>query len=127
MPIDFEELSGRIIEAALDVHKELGPGFVEPIYEKALHVALKTRNIAFDDQKLVSIEYRGEVVGVHRLDLVVEDQIMIELKAVRALEDIHFAQVRSYLKATGLSVGLRLNFSTPTLTIKRVVLRSDPE
>jgi GxxExxY protein len=119
---EFELLSGKIIEAALEVHKALGPGFLESIYQKALEVALTHRNISWDDQREVTIFFEGEQIGCHRLDLIVEEQIVVELKAVRALEDIHFAQLRSYLKATGLHVGLLLNFNAPTLVIKRVVV-----
>jgi GxxExxY protein len=119
---EFEVLSGRIIEAALEVHKALGPGFLESIYQKALEVALSHRNIQWDRQREVLIHFEGEEIGSHRLDLIVEEQIIVELKAVKALEDIHFAQLRSYLKATRLHIGLLLNFNSPTLVIKRVVL-----
>ena len=122
MAHEFEPFSGRIIEAALEVHKALGPGFLECIYEKALQVALTHRDIRWDDQRVVAVYFEGEEVGSHRLDLIVEEQIIVELKAVKALEDIHYAQLRSYLKATRLHVGLLLNFNAPTLVIKRVVL-----
>jgi GxxExxY protein len=117
----FEDLSRRIIGAALEVHRELGPGFLESIYEEALKVDLSEHDLSFEFQKEIKIEYLGVLVGVHRLDLVVENQIIIELKAVKELTDVHFAQLRSYLKATGLKVGLLLNFSKPTLEIRRVV------
>jgi GxxExxY protein len=104
MPHQFEALSGRIIEAAISVHRELGPGFLESVYESAMKVALRNRGIAYEPQRLVTIIFEGEEVGVHRLDLVVEHEIVVELKAVRALEDIHFAQVKSYLKATKLGI-----------------------
>ena len=119
---DFEPLSGRIIEAAIQVHKELGPGFLESIYESALKVALRHCGIVYEAQKEVAIIFEGEEVGVHRLDLLVDGEIVVELKAIKALEDIHFAQVRSYLKATSLRVGLLMNFHTPALVIKRIVL-----
>jgi GxxExxY protein len=119
---DFEALSGKIIEAAISVHKELGPGFLESIYESALKVALRHHGIVYDSQKEVTVMFEGEEVGVHRLDLLVEGQIVVELKAIKALEDIHFAQVKSYLKATGLHVGLLMNFYSPTLVVKRIVL-----
>jgi len=122
MGYDFEALSGKIIEAAISVHKELGPGFLESIYDSALKVALRHRGIIYDAQKEVAIIFEGEEVGVHRLDLLVEEQIVVELKAITALEDIHFAQVKSYLKATGLRVGLLMNFNSPTLVVKRIVL-----
>ncbi|MBW2661979.1 MAG: GxxExxY protein [Deltaproteobacteria bacterium] len=117
----FEVLSKRIIGAAIKVHKFLGPGFLESIYEAALMVEFSEQNIAHESQKEIKIEYAGIEVGTHRLDLLVEKQIIVELKAVKELADIHFAQLRSYLKATGLKTGLLINFSKPTLEIKRVV------
>jgi GxxExxY protein len=117
----FDDLSRRVIGAAIEVHRELGPGFLESIYEEALKIEFSEHHINYDHQKEIKIEYLGEVVGVHRMDLVVEDKIIVELKAVKDLIDIHFAQLKSYLKATGLKVGLLLNFSKPTLEIKRVV------
>jgi GxxExxY protein len=117
----FEELSKKVIGAAIAVHKELGPGFLESIYEEALKVELNNNGVSSFSQKEIRIEYSGVVVGIHRLDLVVENQIIVELKAVKELADIHFAQVRSYLKATGLKIGLLLNFSKPTLEIRRIV------
>lgn len=119
---EFEALSSRILDAAIDVHRQLGPGFLESIYENAMKVALRKRGISFEFQKEVFVFYDGQEVGVHRLDLIVEGEIVVELKAIKALEDVHFAQVRSYLKATGLHVGLLLNFNAPTLIIKRIVL-----
>ena len=118
---EFEELSKRIIGAAIEVHRELGPGFLESIYEQALKVAFTEHNFHFESQKEIKIKYLGVEVGQHRLDLLVENQIIIEIKAVKELIDIHFAQLRSYLKATGLKTGLLLNFAKPTLEIKRVV------
>lgn len=117
----FEDLSNRIIGAAIQVHRELGPGFLESIYESALKVELSEHGFLFDCQKEIKIEYLGVEVGIHRLDLLVEKQVVVELKAVAELSDIHLAQLRSYLKATGVNVGLLLNFSKPTLEIKRVV------
>jgi GxxExxY protein len=102
----FDPLSGRIIEAAIAVHRELGPGFLESIYENAMKTALQHRGIGHESQKEVAVVFEGEEAGVHRLDLVVESEMVVELKAVKSLEDIHFAQVKSYLKATGLHVGL---------------------
>jgi len=117
----FEELSNQVIGAAIRVHKRLGPGFLESIYEQALKVELSESGLGFDSQKETKIEYSGVEVGMHRLDLVVEEEIIVELKAVKELADINFAQLRSYLKATGMKVGLLLNFSKPTLEVRRVV------
>ena len=117
----FEELSNQLIGAAIQVHKELGPGFLEGIYEQAMKVELSESGLGFDSQKEIKVQYSGVEVGVHRLDLIVEEEIIVELKAVKELADIHFAQLRSYLKATGIKVGLLLNFSKPTLEVRRVV------
>ena len=116
-----EELTGRIIACAIEVHKALGPGFLETIYEAAIVVELKHAGIKVDSQKPLRIFYREVLVGEHRLDLLLEDKIVVELKAISELEDIHFAIVRSYLKATGLEHGLLLNFATMPLTVKRVI------
>ena len=119
---ELEELSGRMLEAAIAVHRSLGPGFLESVYQRAMEVALRNRSIPFETQKEIRIVFEKVDVGLHRIDLIVGDAIVLELKAVKSLEDIHFAQVRSYLKATGLRVGLLLNFNSPTLVIKRIVL-----
>jgi len=117
----FEELSKKIIGAAIEVHRELGPGFLESIYEEALKIELAEYGLKVESQKEVAIEYLGVTVGLHRLDLVVEGQVIVEMKAVKELTDVHLAQLRSYLKASGLRVGLLLNFSKPKLEIRRVV------
>jgi GxxExxY protein len=116
-----EELTGRIIACAIDVHKALGPGFLESIYEAAMLVELKRAGLKVESQKPLPIYYREVLVGEHRLDLLVEGKIVVELKAISELEDIHFAIVRSYLKAAGLEHGLLLNFATMPLTVKRVI------
>ena len=116
-----EEFTGRIIACAIEVHKALGPGFLESIYEAALMVELRHAGLRVEQQKPLPIYYRKVLVGEHRLDLLVEDLIIVELKAISALEDIHFAVVRSYLKAIGLEHGLLLNFATMPLTVKRVI------
>ncbi len=114
-------MSNQIIGAVIKVHKELGPGFLESIYEEALKVELSKNELDFASQMEVQIEYLGVAVGLHRLDLLVQKEVIVELKAVKELADIHFAQLRSYLKATGMNVGLLLNFSKPTLEVRRVV------
>ena len=114
------EITASIIAAAIAVHRELGPGFLETIYEQALAVEFALRGIAFIRQKSIPLFYRDHQIGEHRLDFLVEDKIIVELKAIEALENVHFAIVRSYLKASGLADGLILNFSTMPLTVKRV-------
>lgn len=115
-----KELSGRVIEAAIAVHASLGPGFIESVYESALAVELEARGIAFERQKIIRVQHRGVHVGEHRLDLLVEGCLLVELKAVKDLEDIFFAIGRSQMKAAGIRDGLILNFSTMPLMIKRI-------
>jgi GxxExxY protein len=110
----------RVIAAAIRVHKELGPGFLELMYEEALAIELAAAGIAFERQKLLPIFYREHLIGEHRLDFLVEGKIIVELKAISALEDVHYAIVRSYLKAANLQDALLLNFASTRLTIKRV-------
>ncbi len=115
-----ELLISRAIGAAIRVHTELGPGFLESLYEEALAVELRALGIAFERQKPVPIFYRAQPIGEHRIDLLIEGAIVVELKATTALEKVHFAVLRSYLKALGLSDGLLLNFAATRLMIKRV-------
>jgi GxxExxY protein len=114
------EITDSIIAAAIAVHRELGPGFLETIYEQALAVEFAIHGIAFVRQTPIPLFYRDHQIGEHRLDFVVEEKIVVELKAVETLENVHFAIVRSYLKAAALSDGLILNFSSMPLTVKRV-------
>ncbi|MBI3415391.1 MAG: GxxExxY protein [Verrucomicrobia bacterium] len=118
--MDNEELIRRIIGAAIAVHKELGPGFLESIYEAALCMELERLGILFERQKTVNILFRGKVIGEHRLDLLVEKTVIVENKAVLAMDKIFFSIVRSYLKAANLKDALLLNFAAMPLTIKRV-------
>lgn len=122
------ELSERVIAAAIRVPKELGPGFLEIMYEEALAIELAAAGVAFERQKLLPVFYREHLIGEHRLDLVVEGKLILELKAISQLEKIHFAIVRSYLKASGLSDALLLNFAATKPVIKRVgrEYRPDP-
>ena len=114
------EITHRIIAAALEVHRELGPGFLESVYEQALAVEFALRGVAFVRQKPIPLFYRDHQIGEHGLDFLVEEKIIVELKAVETIDNVHFAIVRSYLKATGLADGLILNFATMPLAVKRV-------
>jgi GxxExxY protein len=98
----------------------LGPDFLESIYEEALCVELNLLAIFCERQKPIEILYRNKKIGEHRLDLLVKNSVVVELKAIRALEDIHFSTVRSYMKTCKVESGLLLNFATMPLTIKRV-------
>ncbi|PYJ29969.1 MAG: GxxExxY protein [Verrucomicrobia bacterium] len=120
MEIQNKALTDRIIAAGIRVHKELGPGFLELMYEEALAIELAAADISFERQKLLPVFYREHLIGEHRLDFLVEQNLILELKAISALEDIHFAIVRSYLKAANLNDALLLNFASARLTVKRV-------
>lgn len=114
------ELSSRVIEAAIEVHKSLGPGFLESVYEHALCIELRNAGIRFEQQKSIDIFYQGEVVGQHRLDLLIEGIFLVEVKAVSHLEDVFFAVARAQMRAAEINDGLILNFASMPLTIKRV-------
>lgn len=118
-----EELTSRIIACAIEVHKALGPGFLESIYETALVIELRRAGLRDEQQKTIPLIYREIPIGEHRLDLLVDGKIVVELKAISAFEDIHFAIVRSYLKAAQLEHGLLFNFATMPLTVKRVIFQ----
>jgi GxxExxY protein len=122
MALEFEELTGKIIGAAIEVHRQLGPGFIESIYENALVYELRKRGLKAEQQLEVPIIYDGNIeVGKHRLDLLVEDEIVIDLKAISELLDVHFAIVKSQLRAIGRKHGLLLNFAKVKLETKRVI------
>jgi len=120
--MDFEQdkLTEAVIAAVFRVHNELGPGFLESIYRKALLFELQRSGLQAETEKEVIIRFHGQEVGRHRLDLLVEQQVIIELKTVDCLARIHYAQVRSYLKATGFEVALLVNFAAEKADIRRV-------
>jgi len=121
--LEHEDLTDKIIGCAIEVHKKLGPGFLESVYENAFIIELQRKGLPFERQKEVAIQYDGVEVGKHRLDLIVADTIVVELKAIRNIEDIHFVIVRSYLKALGKEHGLLINFSRKVLEVKRVIFK----
>lgn len=118
------DLSYEIIGAAMAVHRALGAGLLEQIYEDALCIELEDRNIPFERQKPVGIFYKGRAIGDMRLDLLVDDLVVVELKSIEKLAPIHTAQALTYLKITEKSLALLINFNTTILKqgIKRVVL-----
>ena len=122
--MELEELTGKVIGCAITVHRELGPGFIESIYENALIIELRKSGFHINTQEECNVYYAGEKVGTHRYDLLVEQELLIELKATSTLHDIDFSRTRSYLKALNLRHGLILNFATMPLTIKRVIYDS---
>ena len=122
MPLILAERSERIMGCGIRVHRALGPGLLEKIYEAALCWELTNANLKDERQKSVAILYEAEPVGAHRLDWVGEGLVVVELKATSGMADIHLAPPRSYLKATSLQLALVRNFARPVLDRKRVVL-----
>lgn len=124
LPPDVEETISTVLGAALEVHRHLGPGFLESIYQRAMCIELSDRRIAFDQKKRFTVGYKGRPLHGQELDLLVESKVIVEVKAVSQLEAIHGSQVVSYLRATGLRAGLLINFNTPLLKggIRRIVL-----
>lgn len=120
--VELNSLSHRVIGCALEVQGVLGAGFLEKVYENALAHALRKAGLAVVQQHGMTIIYDDVVVGEYAVDLLVENVLMVELKAVRALDEIHIAQCLNYLKATKAKLCLLLNFGTPRLQIKRIVL-----
>jgi GxxExxY protein len=115
-----DRLTGAIIQAIIRVHTVLGPGLLEGVYEKALVRELLNRAFRVETEKVVAILYDGQEVGIHRLDIVVEETVIVECKTVEALGRIHYAQPRSYLKATGLTRGILVNFDAEMADYRRV-------
>ena len=111
-----------IIASVIEVHKILGFGFLENVYEKALLKELTIRGLKAEAQKEIKVVYKGEVVGSYYADIVVNDQILLELKAVEHLSEVHKAQILNYLKGTGLKLGLLINFGKQKAEYKRFVL-----
>jgi GxxExxY protein len=120
-----EEVMTETIGCAIAVHRELGPGFIEPIYHKAMRIELEGRKLAFESERAVVVNYRGAALAGQRVDLIVEGLIVVELKAVIRLDEIHRRQLVSYLRTVGLRGGLLINFRVAVLKnggIRRVVL-----
>jgi GxxExxY protein len=124
LPDDLETLVRNVIGAAIEVHRHLGPGFLETIYEQALCYELSTRGITFARQKEIVVPYKNISISGQRLDIVVEGQVIVELKTVEQLLPLHEAQLLSYLKSTGIRVGLLINFNVKQLKtgMKRMVM-----
>jgi GxxExxY protein len=120
-----KDLTGRIIGAAIEVHRALGPGLLESVYQTCLAREFSLRGLPFEQEKPLPIDYKGVRLDCgYRLDFVVADKVVVELKAVDALHPVHEAQLLTYLKLTGCRVGLLMNFNVPILKegIKRLVL-----
>jgi len=119
MQLLYSEITGPVIGAAMEVHKIVGCGFLESVYEEAFAIELDLRNISYKRQHLLDIFYKGKLAKHFVCDFIIEDLVVIELKALSQLGDLEKAQVSNYLKATKLPVGLLLNFGTRSLEYKR--------
>jgi len=118
----YSDLTEKIIGAALKVHKKLGPGFVEKLYQRALEIELSNNKITVEREKLLKLKYEGVNIGSDKVDFEVEGKVLVELKAVSDLSDIHKAQMISYLRAATLRIGLLINFAQVKLQVKRVIV-----
>lgn len=119
MTLLYEEITNKILAACFEVSTELGSGFLESVYQNALMIALQEKGLTIEREYPLAVSFRGQIVGQFYADILVEGKIILELKAVSALSDIHKAQVINYLKATGIEVGLLINFGNPKLEYRR--------
>lgn len=119
-----DDLTGRIIGCAIEVHRSLGPGLLESVYESALAVELEMRGVHYQRQVEIPIKYRGKVIGVHKLDFIVENAVVLELKSVERFDPVFEAQVLTYMRIANLKLGLLINFNSRLLHegIKRFIL-----
>jgi GxxExxY protein len=115
-----QELTHKIIGAAMEVHKQLGNGFQEVVYQRSLAIEMQLQKINFTKEQEIPLSYKGYHVGTRRVDFYVENSVMVELKAVINLEDVHLAQAINYLEAYNLEIGLLINFGSRSLQFKRV-------
>ena len=120
----FKETTEKIISCAIEVHKTLGPGLLESLYEEALAYEFELRGIKYERQKKIGVSYKGKEIGHHRIDFLVEDQVIVELKAVESMNRIFEAQLLTYLKTMDKKVGLLINFNVLMLRegIKRLII-----
>jgi GxxExxY protein len=117
----YSELTGKIIGCAMEVHKHLGNGFQEVVYQRALSIELNMNNITHIREQEMPLKYKGFDIGTRRVDFFVDDKIMVEIKAVKELEHVHLAQAINYLEAYGMEIGLLINFGNTSLQFKRVM------
>ena len=120
--IIYKELSYQIMDAAYTVHNTLGIGFLEKAYENTLMIELQKRNIKCQQQAPIKVYYEGAVVGDYKADILVEDKVILEIKVVKELSEVHDAQLMNYLKATDLKLGILLNFANAKVKSKRIVM-----
>jgi GxxExxY protein len=118
----YKEECYKILGCAMEVHKELGPGFLEAVYQEALSIELASSFVNYEKEKIIDISYKGEIMAKKYIaDFVCNEGIIVELKAVNSLKNEHFAQVLNYLKATDLRIALLINFGSKSLEFKRII------
>jgi GxxExxY protein len=117
----YSDLTGKIIGCAMEVHRTLGNGFQEVIYQRALAIEMSLQGLRFSREKEMELFYKGHEIGTRRVDFFVEDKVMVEIKAVIKLEDVHLAQAINYLEAYEMEVGLLINFGARSLEFKRLM------
>jgi len=117
----YSDLTGKIIGAAMEVHNYLGNGFQEVVYQRALSVEMNLQGIVHEREKEMPLTYKGFEIGTRRVDFFVDEKIMVEIKAVKELEDVHLAQAINYLEAYKMEIGLLINFGNTKLQFKRVM------
>ncbi|MDY6989250.1 MAG: GxxExxY protein [Thermodesulfobacteriota bacterium] len=120
--MDTNQTTYQINGAIFEVNRELGAGFLEKVYENALLIELMDRGLKAESQVPIKVQYKGKEVGEYWADMVVEDQVILEIKAVESLQKVHEAQLLNYLKATGYRIGLLVNFTHPKAEIRRFIL-----
>jgi GxxExxY protein len=119
-PLLYADITEKILEAAFEVSKELGSGFLESVYKNAMVIALRAKSMNVEIEKPISVMFRGQSVGQFYADLFINGKVIVELKAISVLMPEHSAQTINYLKATGIEVGLLINFGRPKIEFKRL-------
>ena len=117
----YSDITGKVIGCAMEVHRYLGNGFQEVIYQRALALEMQQQDLNFSLEHEMQIKYKGVDIGTRRVDFFVEEKVMVEIKAVIQLEDVHLAQAINYVEAYGLEIGLLINFGSKSLQFKRVM------
>lgn len=122
-PEEFNDATGKIIGCAMKVHSTLGNGFQEVIYQRALEIEMTNADLIFEREKEIPVYYQEQIIGSRRVDFFVDNEVMVELKAILELEDVHLAQAINYLEAFNMKIGLLINFGSISLAFKRILNR----
>ena len=118
----YKDLTYKIIGTAMEVHNVLGPGYLEAVYQNAMAREFKLRNIDYEEQVNLQVDYKGNIIGEYRADYLVDEKVVVEIKAIKRISEIQEAQLINYLKGTGYKIGLLINFGAMSLEHKRRVL-----